>query len=158
MQSTKVLWEPVQTTEKWRWNKISALHAEICPRCLYALLSAVAVPLRNTSCQRCTLHNGFKNCRDRSVVVDCRHFYPLTSIEVKRFWACDVTSGNVLGRTSRMGGTGGFWWLHTKGVNSMAASGLGCRKALAGTGWALSLLLCMTGLRKQSSGLVGLHF
>ena len=44
--------------------------------------------------------------------------------------------------------------MHPKGANSMAASGLDCRKALVGTGWAISLL-CMNGLRKQTSGLVG---
>ena len=44
--------------------------------------------------------------------------------------------------------------MHPKGANSMASSGLGCRKALVGTGWAISLLLCMTGLRIRSSDLV----
>jgi len=37
-------------------------------------------------------------------------------------------------------------------ANSMVASGLGCRKALVGTGWAISLLLCMNWLRQQPSG------
>jgi len=45
-----------------------------------------------------------------------------------------------------------------KGANSMAASGLSCRKHLFGTGWAISLLRCMNGLRKQSSGHVGPPF
>jgi len=36
-------------------------------------------------------------------------------------------------------------------ANSMAISG---RKALVGTGWAVSLLLCMIGVRKQSFFLV----
>jgi len=31
--------------------------------------------------------------------------------------------------------------------------GFSCRKLLVSTGWAVSLLLCMNGLRKQSSGL-----
>ena len=48
--------------------------------------------------------------------------------------------------------------MHLKGANSMAASELGCRKALVGTGWANSLLLCMNGLRKQISGLLGPPF
>jgi len=48
--------------------------------------------------------------------------------------------------------------VNLKGANSMAASDLGCRKALVGTGWADSLLLCMNGLRKQISGLVGPPF
>ena len=43
--------------------------------------------------------------------------------------------------------------MYTKGANSMVAFGLGCRKALAGTEWAISLLLCINRLRKQSSGL-----
>ena len=68
----------------------------------------------------------------------------VSSIEVSRFWACDVTSGNVLG----------LWWVHPKGANSMTASGLGYRKALVGTGWVISLLLCMNQLRKRHSGLM----
>ena len=59
---------------------------------------------------------------------------------------------------SRKGGTGGGEWVHPKGANRVAASGLGCRKALVGTGWAISLLLCMNRLRKQPSGLVGSPF
>jgi len=39
--------------------------------------------------------------------------------------------------------------------NSMTMSELDCRKALVSTGWAISLLLCAYGLRKQSSDLVG---
>ena len=41
-------------------------------------------------------------------------------------------------------------WVHLMGANSMAASGPDCRKVLVGTGWAISLLLCMNRLRKQS--------
>ena len=48
--------------------------------------------------------------------------------------------------------------MHPKGANSMATSGLGCRKAMGGIGWAISLLLCMNWLRKQHSGLVGPPF
>ena len=50
--------------------------------------------------------------------------------------------------------------MHLKGANSMAVSGFSYRKALVGTGWAVSLLLhvCMVGLRKQSSCLVGPPF
>ena len=48
--------------------------------------------------------------------------------------------------------------MHPKGANSMAASGLGCRKALVGTGWAISLLPCLNWLRKQPSSLVGPPF
>jgi len=32
---------------------------------------------------------------------------------------------------SRKGGTGGGGWVHLKGANSMAVSGLACRKDLA---------------------------
>jgi len=35
---------------------------------------------------------------------------------------------------SRKGMTGRGGWVHPKGANSMAASGLDCRKALVGTG------------------------
>jgi len=54
---------------------------------------------------------------------------------------------------SREVGTGGYGSVHPRGKNSIAVSGLGYRKALVGTGWAFSLLLCTNGLRKQSSGL-----
>ena len=37
----------------------------------------------------------------------------------------------------------------------MAACGLGCRKALVGTGWAISPALHESAYRKQPSGLVG---
>jgi len=59
---------------------------------------------------------------------------------------------------SRKGGTGGGGWVHPKCANSMAASVFGCRKDLVGTGWDISLLLCMNQLRKQPSGLVGPSF
>ena len=45
--------------------------------------------------------------------------------------------------------------MHPKGANSMAASGLVCRKALLGTGWAIFLLFCMNRL---PSGVVGPPF
>ena len=35
-----------------------------------------------------------------------------------------------------------------KSANSMTASKFGCRKALVGAGWAISLLLCMNWLSK----------
>ena len=60
--------------------------------------------------------------------------------------------------TSRKGGIGVGGWVHLKGANSMAASGIDCRKALVGTGWAISLLLCMNWLRKQFCGHVGPPF
>ena len=59
---------------------------------------------------------------------------------------------------SRKGGTGECGWVHLKGAKSMAASGLGCRKPLVGTGWAISLLLCTNGLRKLFSGHAGPPF
>ena len=37
-------------------------------------------------------------------------------------------------------GQGGGRWVHPKGANSMAASGLSCRKPLVGTGWAFLAL------------------
>ena len=37
---------------------------------------------------------------------------------------------------SRKGGIGGGGWVHSKGANSTAASGLGCIKAMVGTEWA----------------------
>jgi len=41
---------------------------------------------------------------------------------------------------SRKGGTGGGGWVHPKGANSMAASGLVFRSDLVGTGRAISIL------------------
>ena len=38
-----------------------------------------------------------------------------------------------LGLGFRKGGTRGGGWIHLKGANSMAKSGLCCRKALVGT-------------------------
>jgi len=39
--------------------------------------------------------------------------------------------------------------VHPKGVNSMAMSGLACRKALVGTGRAISVLFGINGLRNN---------
>ena len=49
-------------------------------------------------------------------------------------------------------------WVYLKGTNNVVASGLGCRKALIGTVWAISLLLCMAWLRKHHLALRVLHF
>ena len=51
-----------------------------------------------------------------------------------------------------------MWMGALMGAKSMAASGLGCRKPLVGTGWAISLLLCTNGLRRWSSRHVGPPF
>ena len=51
----------------------------------------------------------------------------------------------------------GRWVGAPKGANSMVVPELGCRKALVGTGKAISLL-CANGLRKQSASLVGPPF
>ena len=56
---------------------------------------------------------------------------------------------------SRKGGTGGSGWVHPKGANSMAASGLVFRSDLVGTGRAISILLGINGVRNQRSHLVG---
>ena len=48
---------------------------------------------------------------------------------------------------SRKGGTGGGGQDSTLGPGNMAASGLSCRKPLVSTGWAISFLFCMNGLR-----------
>ena len=41
---------------------------------------------------------------------------------------------------SRKGRTRGGGWVHLKGANSVVVSGLACRKALVGTGRAISVL------------------
>ena len=48
--------------------------------------------------------------------------------------------------------------MHPKGANSMAMSGLACRKALVGTGRAVSVLFGINGLRNKPSYLVGPPF
>ena len=58
---------------------------------------------------------------------------------------------------SRKGGTGGGGWVHPKGANSMAASGLVFRSDLVGTGRAISVLFGINGIRNKRSHLV-LHF
>jgi len=46
----------------------------------------------------------------------------------------------------RKGGIGGGGWVHPKGADSMAVSGLSFGNALVGSGWATAVLLCMNGL------------
>ena len=59
---------------------------------------------------------------------------------------------------SRKGGTGEGGWVHSRGANSMAMSGPACRKALVGTGRAISVLFGINGLRSKLSYLVGPPF
>jgi len=52
---------------------------------------------------------------------------------------------------SRKGRTGGGGWVHPKGANSMAMSGLGCEGHLVGAGWTFFLVLSSVNRpRKQS--------
>jgi len=46
---------------------------------------------------------------------------------------------------NRKGEKWGSGWVYPKGANSMDLSGLGFRKALVGTGWAVSPFLCTVG-------------
>jgi len=59
---------------------------------------------------------------------------------------------------SRKCGTGGGGWVHSKGKNSMAASGLVFRSDLVGTGKAISILFGINGVRNKRSHLVGPPF
>ena len=59
---------------------------------------------------------------------------------------------------SRKGGTGGGGWVHPEAANSMAVSGLTCRKALVGTGMAISVLFGINRLRNKPSYIVGPPF
>jgi len=59
---------------------------------------------------------------------------------------------------NRKGGTGGGGWVHPKGANSMAASGLVFRSDLVGTGRAISILFAINGVRNKRSHLVGPPF
>ena len=56
---------------------------------------------------------------------------------------------------SRKGGTGGGGWVHLKGANSMAVSGLVLRSDLVGTGRANSVLFGINGVRNKRSHIVG---
>jgi len=82
----------------------------------------------------------------------------MTSIEVR---TCDVISGNVFGNLV-LGQQKG--WDRGREVGApKRCKQHGCFwawlwKALVGTGLAISLFLCMTWLRRQSSGLVGPPF
>ena len=59
---------------------------------------------------------------------------------------------------SRMGGTGGGGWMHPKGANSMATSGLVLRSDLVDTGRAISVLFSINGVRNKRPHLVGPPF
>ena len=48
--------------------------------------------------------------------------------------------------------------LHPSGAHSMAVSGLACRKALVGTGRAISVLFGINGLRNKPSYIIGPPF
>jgi len=52
---------------------------------------------------------------------------------------------------SRKGGIGGGEWVHPKGADSIAVSGIHFGNALVGSEWDTAVLLCMNRLRKQSS-------
>ena len=59
---------------------------------------------------------------------------------------------------SRKGGTRGGGWVHPKGANSMAASGLVLKSDLVGSGRAISVLFGINGVRNKQSHLVGPPF
>jgi len=59
---------------------------------------------------------------------------------------------------NRKGGTGEGGWVHLKGVDGMAVSGLRFRNTLVCSGWATVVLLCMNSLRKQSYRPAQHHF
>jgi len=59
---------------------------------------------------------------------------------------------------SGKGGTGGGGWVHPKGANSIATSGLVFRSDLVGTGRAISVHFGINGVRNKRSHLVGPHF
>jgi len=58
----------------------------------------------------------------------------------------------------RKGRTGGGGWVHPKGANSMAASGLVFRSNLVGTGRAISVLFGINGATNKRSHPVGPSF
>jgi len=56
---------------------------------------------------------------------------------------------------SRKDGTGGGGYMHLKGANSIAASGLVFRSDLVGTGRTISIFFGINGVRNKQSHLVG---
>jgi len=60
--------------------------------------------------------------------------------------------------SSRKGGIGGGGWVHQKGANSMATSGLISRNDLVGSRRVISVLFGINGVRKKRSHLVGPPF
>jgi len=52
---------------------------------------------------------------------------------------------------SRKGGIGGSGWVHLKGADNMAVSGLGFENALVGSEWATAVLLCTNRLRNRTA-------
>ncbi len=72
-----------------------------------------------------------------------------------------ITWGISLGDrfcVSRKGGTRGGGWVHPQGENGVVQPWMGHRKPLLGAGWAVSLVFCMNGCRKQPCHLVGPPF
>jgi len=59
---------------------------------------------------------------------------------------------------SRKGWIGGGGWVHPKGENSIAVSGLVSKSNLVGTGRAIFCLFGINGLRNEQSHLVGPPF
>jgi len=52
---------------------------------------------------------------------------------------------------SRKGGIGGGGWVHPKGADSMAVSGLRFENALVDSEWATAVLLCTNGLKTRQN-------
>ena len=63
-----------------------------------------------------------------------------------------------MSRNGVTGGGGCHCVVHLKGANGMAVCGLACRKALVGTGRAISVLFGINGLRNKPSYLIGPPF
>ncbi len=85
----------------------------------------------------------------------------MTSTAIVRILADDVTWGISPGYrfcVSRKGGTWGGGCVHLKGKNGIVQPWAGNRKPLLGTGWAVCLVFCMNGRRKQPCHLVGPPF
>ncbi len=78
----------------------------------------------------------------------------MMSIVVVRISAGDMTWGILPLEISRKGGMRGGGWVHLKGENGVVQPWAGHRMPLLGAGWAISLVFCMNGCRKQE----GLHF
>ena len=91
------------------------------------------------------MYNNFRSSYD----VLIKHFMKFPPTKITHYMVDQSSLSRFC--VSRKGRTGGGGWVNPKGANSMAMSGLACRKALVGTGRAVSVLFGINGLGNKLS-------